>query len=228
MGGCGPLANATRTLVLEPAQYSRRIDALIECKRHRELAETAWLECAQATTAEYSADYIRGFKEGFADYLFAGGTGNPPPLPPRHYWRAEYQTPEGQQAIADWFAGFRHGAAVARQSNYRQLVTVPPSVSLIKPASPPVIPTSPPVAPAPPSTGPKELPVPRPVPPDAEKQPNAGVPPPPAPPAPPSALPEQPPPMPAPPAPPGTDPEQLPAPQPVPPDEDQREADGPP
>src|SRR5262249_24770184 len=95
--GCNPLANVARTIVIEPAQYCRRVDEAIECHRFRSLAEVAWGAYAEASEGEsYSADFALGFKDGFADYLFAGGPGNPPPLPPRPYWRAEYQTTEGQ------------------------------------------------------------------------------------------------------------------------------------
>lgn len=133
--GCGPITLATRTLVLEPIHYCTTADNVMEWRRNYQLAEAAWKEAEKAadSSAEppplpYSPDYAKGFKDGFADYLYAGGTGEPPPLPPRHYWKLGYETPEGHQAIDDWFAGFRHGAAVACASGYRQWVTVPTSV----------------------------------------------------------------------------------------------------
>ena len=67
----------------------------------------------------------------------------PPPLPPRYYWRPEYETPPGHQAIEDWSAGFRAGAGVARASGLRELVTVPASTAL-----PSRTPMQQPVAPA--------------------------------------------------------------------------------
>src|SRR5439155_20779353 len=93
------------------------------------LAEAAWQEITKANPdPSYSPDYVCGFKDGFADFLYAGGTGEPPPLPPRQYWKIKYETAEGHQAIEDWFAGFRHGASVAQTTGYRQWVTIPSSL----------------------------------------------------------------------------------------------------
>jgi hypothetical protein len=81
----------------------------------------------------YSRDYARGFLKGFEDYVYAGGNGLPPPVPPPRYWGIYYQTPEGHQAIEDWFAGFRHGTEAARDSGYREQVLVPLSRPIIEP-----------------------------------------------------------------------------------------------
>jgi hypothetical protein len=127
--GCGPLALATHIVVIEPIQYCKTADDILERRRDYTLAEESWLVFAQAHPDHPSSpDYSLGFKDGFTDYLYAGGTGEPPPLPPRQYWRITYETPEGHQAIEDWFAGFRLGAAVARGSGYRELVTIPSSL----------------------------------------------------------------------------------------------------
>jgi hypothetical protein len=129
--GCGPLALATHILVVEPIQYCKTADDVLERRRNYKFAEEKWHEFAQANPAHPSSpDYVNGFMDGFADYLYAGGTGEPPPLPPRQYWRITYETPEGHQAMEDWFAGFRHGAAVARGSGYRELVTIPSSLPI--------------------------------------------------------------------------------------------------
>lgn len=129
--GCGPLGVATRILVVEPIHYCRTADDILERKRNYELAEETWQSLAHADPGQHhSADYVQGFKDGFADYLQAGGSGEPPPLPPRHYWKMTYETPQGHQAIEDWFAGFRLGAAVARESGYREWVTIPSALPL--------------------------------------------------------------------------------------------------
>src|SRR5207237_1248141 len=78
-----------------------------------------------------------GFKEGFAEFLYQGGDGEPPPLPPQKYRSIRYQTPEGYQAVEAWFAGYRHGAAEARKSGQRELVTGP---SALRVPSPPLDP----------------------------------------------------------------------------------------
>lgn len=48
-----------------------------------------------------------------------------PAVPPEHYRRKKYMTPEGVAAIEDWYAGFRHGAATAMASGLRNLVVLP-------------------------------------------------------------------------------------------------------
>jgi hypothetical protein len=127
--GCGPLAHAIQIVVVEPIHYCQTADDFLENRRNYKLAEEAWQVFAQANPGHPSSpDYVRGFEDGFADFLYAGGTGEPPPLPPRQYWRITFETPQGHQAIEDWFAGFRFGAAVARESGYREGVTIPSSL----------------------------------------------------------------------------------------------------
>jgi len=124
--GCNPIANTVRTTIIEPAEYSRRIDDCVDMQRNRALAKAALVELMQARPeAVCSPDFARGFEEGFADFLFAGGPGNPPPVPPRDFWRPEFENPQGHKAIEDWYAGFREGSAVARETGYRRLVTLP-------------------------------------------------------------------------------------------------------
>jgi hypothetical protein len=129
--GCGPIINGTRTLVIEPIHYCRRADELIECHRNHDLAEQAWAEFAgKGPCVAHSDDFAKGFKQGFADFLFAGGTGAPPPLPPRHYWGSKYQSAEGRRAIEDWFGGFRQGAETAKHNGWRRFIEVPTTATL--------------------------------------------------------------------------------------------------
>jgi len=115
--------------LIEPIQYCLTPNNILEIRRNHKLAGEAWEGIAKAEPElTHSADYADGFKAGYADYLYAGGTGEPPPQPPRTYWRIHYETPEGHQAIEDWFAGFRHGASMAQQSGHRQYATIPSSV----------------------------------------------------------------------------------------------------
>lgn len=68
-------------------------------------------------------DFGEGFRAGYRD-VAAGGSGCPPPLPPRKYWSWKYQSPDGQAKVAAWFAGYPHGAATAEQEcagNWRQI-----------------------------------------------------------------------------------------------------------
>ncbi len=129
------LLNAGCSLV-EPAvgvatgKAAECVDDCSEKHRNRRWAEQAWEQCRKdAPDGPHSPDFADGFKEGFADYLYAGGDGEPPPLPPRKYRAVCYQTPQGYGAIEDWFAGFRRGAAEARQGGYRQWITGPTSLS---------------------------------------------------------------------------------------------------
>jgi hypothetical protein len=120
--GCNLAVNFSRDVVFEVERASHEC---LEKVRDERLAASAWNEVQSNHKGVYSVDYARGFRDGYADYLFAGGTGEPPLLPPRRYWGVGYETPDGVQAIQDWFAGYRHGAAEAEQSGYRQLVRIP-------------------------------------------------------------------------------------------------------
>ena len=121
--GCNLAVNFSRDVISEVERASHEC---LEKVRDQRLAALAWNEVQEsAHKGVYSADYGRGFKDGYADYLYAGGTGEPPLLPPRRYWGVGYETPDGVQAIQDWFAGYRHGAAEAEQGGYRQLVMIP-------------------------------------------------------------------------------------------------------
>jgi hypothetical protein len=61
----------------------------------------------------FSADYKRGFEDGFVEYFLYGGDASPPPLPPRDYWDVVHRS-QGSQAIADWFSGYEQGAVIAK------------------------------------------------------------------------------------------------------------------
>jgi hypothetical protein len=125
--GCRVFCQGARTLVLEPIQYCNKLDRWRTHSRHYRLATFVWEEFA-CQHSGLSADFERGFKDGFTDYLDFGGTGEPPPLPPRMYWKDDYQSLAGHVAIEDWFAGFRQGAAEAQASGWRDFATVPSSV----------------------------------------------------------------------------------------------------
>src|SRR5262249_51791269 len=92
-----------------------------EMKKH---AETAFAQRG-ADVGAASEAFHDGFIEGFIDYVEAGGSGEPPYLPPFHFRLTEYRTPEGHAAIGDWYAGFREGSAAARASGLGELTYVP-------------------------------------------------------------------------------------------------------
>jgi hypothetical protein len=138
--GCAVIAGGAHNACFETTYY---LDDCLATIRHRKLAEEAWNNyCASTMNGEWSQDYADGFIAGFVDYLDAGGGGEPPPFPPSWYWKSRYQTAEGYKAIEDWYAGFRDGAGLARDSGYRQWLILPfstpagapPPLPLMEPA----------------------------------------------------------------------------------------------
>jgi hypothetical protein len=128
--GCSIIEYSTRNLLVDPICYCERTSRFVSHAEALVMADEIFdeleLDCSEQG---FSEDYRKGFKAGFADYVLFGGTGDPPVVPPRHYWQNHYQTPEGYQAIQDWYAGFRHGSLVAMEGGYRQYVPVPTSLT---------------------------------------------------------------------------------------------------
>src|SRR4051794_24627845 len=123
--GCSLVGQAVHDVAFG---VSLRTSDVLECARNRKVAREVFAEIRKAHPAQgYSEDYARGFEDGFAEYLFNGRTGGPPPLPPPCYLDLSYETPAGYHAVQDWFAGFRHGVAEAQGSGYRRLITLPSS-----------------------------------------------------------------------------------------------------
>jgi hypothetical protein len=123
--GCGVAATFTRRVIIDQLAYCDSGDAFLSCARNRVLARSAWEEFEGANRdCKHSPDFASGFTRGFVDYLDFGSA-NPPPIPPRRYWKVCYQSPEGHLAIDDWFAGYRSGASAAEQSGYRSYITIP-------------------------------------------------------------------------------------------------------
>jgi hypothetical protein len=111
---------------LEPAVYCEPKDEARSKSRYRQVSEEAWLQVQSANPeSTFSQHFEYGFKEGYSEYLYAGGSSAPPPIPPRHYWNDKWQTPEGHQAIGDWYAGFREGVAAAMAEGCRHYAVVP-------------------------------------------------------------------------------------------------------
>lgn len=126
--GCSIVSETTKNLFTRPAAYSFYKDNVETDKHARELARQAWLDVAVGSDpAAYSVDYADGFQSGFAEFLDFGGTGSPPPVPPREYWKIKYQTPTGHQAIQDWYAGYAQGSSAAQASGLRSQFVVPVS-----------------------------------------------------------------------------------------------------
>jgi hypothetical protein len=133
--GCSMLESGLRTLVIEPAHYCENANRWWSCQLNKLLAQRAWEEIVYSDpTQNFSSAYADGFKKGYADFLEYGVSGSTPPVPPRRYWKAHHETPEGIQAMQEWFAGFQHGATAAQASGLRQWFVIPTSLAAV-PAS---------------------------------------------------------------------------------------------
>jgi hypothetical protein len=100
-------------------------DKVLDCTNEVCLAERAWQAVRKSNPGiSYSVYYARGFRDGYVDYLDNGGDGEPPLVAPACYYHAIYHTPAGHRAVDDWFDGFRHGAALAKASGYREHIVV--------------------------------------------------------------------------------------------------------
>jgi hypothetical protein len=90
------------------------------------LADKAWADAiGQNPQCKTTPAYVDGFKHGFIDYVARNGTGEPPATPPHCYRYPVLRTPEQQQEIEDWYAGFRHGSQVAHAQQWHEGVVVP-------------------------------------------------------------------------------------------------------
>jgi hypothetical protein len=150
--------NAARNLFQAPLDA---LDDKVVAHRNRELARAAWEDVRRHNPdAAYSADYARGFQNGYADFLDGGGRVVPPAVPPWHYRRAKYQTPAGHRAIEDWYAGHQHGVSAAWAWGGAQLRVLPSSG--VMPKSGDARPRPAPPRPEPLPVAVEELPAPRP------------------------------------------------------------------
>ena len=129
-----PIDTFTAIAVRNLSQSSvRHVDDRLFTIRLKKEAEHAWkCVCDQPRHSAYSHPYKEGFIEGFIDYVDAG-EGEPPFVPPLRFRLSKHRTEDGLQMIEDWYAGFRHGAAVARESGLRELSLVPMPGPVTKP-----------------------------------------------------------------------------------------------
>jgi hypothetical protein len=121
--GCELCHDFGRTMSYEPEYWCSQEKSEHWARRSAREAWRDWCECQPKHSS--SADYREGFLDGFSDYLELGGTGAPPPVPPKQYWSACYQSAEGHQAILEWYAGFRDGACMACQSGCHSCEMIP-------------------------------------------------------------------------------------------------------
>ena len=129
-GCCRVLGLAYRTTIAEPRAYCVNSDKRESLELYSHWADEAWREQAEACAmAVEQPDYAAGFHDGFVDYVYAGGSGEPPPVPPRIFWNASLRTAEGKLRANQWFDGYREGARIAREAGYRDKAIVPSSIA---------------------------------------------------------------------------------------------------
>lgn len=134
--GCGVVSEthhvirlAKRTTFHEPERFLYFQSDRLTQMHNEKLAARVWHKIkAQSKESDFSADYACGFVDGFSDYLYRGGTGEPPPLPPRDYWNIGRRPIVPQAAIHDWYDGFRHGSDECIRRGYRDAVVLPSSL----------------------------------------------------------------------------------------------------
>lgn len=100
------------------------VDMEMDCRNHV-LAQKAWGHWSWCyDELDHPWHFAKGFKDGYRDIL-EGGSGCQPTLPPRCYWKPQFQNPEGRCRTAAWFDGFAHGALAAQQDGYGNLQEIP-------------------------------------------------------------------------------------------------------
>lgn len=122
--GCTVCQNVHRTVFEEPSRFNWKHDRVRSRELYLQWADQAWRSGAGAEATCNSPTYLTGFREGFADFVYGGGNGEPPAVPPREFWNADLRNERGQTLAELWFAGYRHGARVAREGGYRDMVVV--------------------------------------------------------------------------------------------------------
>lgn len=131
-GGCTVWQTAYEVCVRQPKMYCEKRDKKVSMATYRALADQVWAESGFVCPDDlHGTDFAWGFREGFAEYVYAGGTGEPPATPPRVYWQADYRTEFGAVAVKSWFEGYRRGVEAARLGGYRDAVTLRLSASLL-------------------------------------------------------------------------------------------------
>jgi hypothetical protein len=128
-GCCGTYYSGLRTVIFEPSEYYFKKDGCRSRDLYREWAADALREesneCGQVIGGP---DYAEGFEEGFVEYIYAGGSGEPPPVPPRKYWNVALRSGAGKERANQWFNGYRNGARIAANRGYRAAGVIPTSV----------------------------------------------------------------------------------------------------
>src|SRR3954454_4937960 len=121
--GCSFAQNIRRNMVFSPLYAYTNVASH---HRNMQLGREAWRQMVAAyPDRDFSCDYRRGFVDGYAGYLDYGGGREPPSIPPPSHRLFRCRPPEVLAAMEDSKVGFRHGAATAKASGLRKLITIP-------------------------------------------------------------------------------------------------------
>jgi len=131
--GCQLASNLCRNIYFE---VSTCVDDTREWVQARKEANAAWKECpGPCPGATFSPSFEAGFKGGFADWYLAGGMA-PVVVPPSYCTRSYWRSVREYQAALDWWAGWRVGAAAARERGSRAMAQAVIPVDLSGPFVP--------------------------------------------------------------------------------------------
>lgn len=120
--GCSPIRGVRDQWAYSNGLYQTTSRMRIGWRAHQ-----AWTKYSpQFLDEPCLGDFAAGFKQGYHD-VANGEDGCPPPVPPRKYWSARFENPEGQSCIAAWFAGYPHGARAAFQDRAGEFRVIRPS-----------------------------------------------------------------------------------------------------
>ena len=93
----------------------------------------AWHEFDGCQDECFTCDYQSGWKAGYYDVI-TGGTGCPPVIAPKKYWKPPVVFEHDPCRRNDWYCGFQDGAACAKcQPDYHYLQTFMPGPAHCKP-----------------------------------------------------------------------------------------------
>ena len=110
--------------------------AISDCKyevSQKVRTSQAWHEFDGCQDECFTCDYQSGWKAGYYDVI-TGGTGCPPVIAPKKYWKPPVVFEHDPCRRNDWYCGFQDGAACAKcQPDYHYLQTFMPGPAHCKP-----------------------------------------------------------------------------------------------
>lgn len=100
------------------------VDYEMDCRNHI-LAQKAWGEWSWCyDELDHPWHFAKGFKDGYRAIL-EGDSGCQPTLPPKCYWKPQFQNATGRSMTNAWFDGYAHGALAAQKDGYGNLQQIP-------------------------------------------------------------------------------------------------------